>query len=970
MDEPVKSWADILSLSYENDDPSLRSYYRGDSRTTHWRQKAQFEKFEAVVRSCHKVDEFFKPRSDVIEELDTVENLQEGPDDDERVPKQEHQENEQNDGSQQRWDQDAEWEDVKEEGYVNDEKKNEEDEDKTAKDRKIEEDLSGEPGKELLEKLKVYLKKLSRMPEQHRERIYAVKLYLHGIQDYDDVWLRTLIAQLHGKGRYFADNIKKWALKFKNDSTIPRSKTGCHSKLKSILSHEPIRRELENWLSSDAKTKVTPETFFNKANTVLEPYNITISLSTARNWLLKELGWVRSRRKQGLYKDGHEREDVVQYRKEFVEKMKDIERRRIKHKDDRPHLEEGEKPLIFYTHDEATFQSNDGTRYVYHPANEAPFFKKGGGATFMVSDFISEVDGPITDVREIIQVGKAHDGFWNGEKLANQLNKLVKYHKERYPEYEALVAFDNACIHSCFAANAPRANKMAVNDGSKSQYRAEGMWYMKNGNLEPQSYVFKDKKNPEVEVTKGISRILSERGIRSKPKLGKCRKGCPDRPQDSKKPFCCQMQMLSHQPDFKQQTTMVDDITRKNPEFKVYYYPKFHPELNFIEMYWGRVKRETRASCNYSSVGFKKRLIKALNSVTIETIRAYAGKAFRYMQHYREGLTSLQAEWSMKLYTSHRRLTEREEKKKLKGEGPEDKRSSRWLYERLERLDIADSNTLKEDEGVAEGLDGVTEGGHLPVIEESTAEDGIPVRKTGKLTAYFISRDSGVSTKQEVTADGLGCLDQAVRLPADEADSNDGTPVEAPAPERESTCLIQDSHTTVRKSGILTEYFVRKSNCVPEENKAIAGSDSVVQDHRMRVGKTVTLTAYFAKKNAFLSMEEEEEQELDGGDDDDVYTEEEEEEEEEREWNGSEAWMGEEDEDQVQDEQGEQDDSDVSTEDEEEWEVETITGYEMRRGIPMWLVKWKGYPESESTWEPIENLQNALEAVAEFDAKR
>jgi len=42
------------------------------------------------------------------------------------------------------------------------------------------------------------------------------------------------------------------------------------------------------------------------------------SASTAKIWL-KKMGFVYSKFAKGVYVDGHEREDVVEYRKKFLE---------------------------------------------------------------------------------------------------------------------------------------------------------------------------------------------------------------------------------------------------------------------------------------------------------------------------------------------------------------------------------------------------------------------------------------------------------------------------------------------------------------------------------------------------------------------------------------------------------------------------------------------------------------------------
>lgn len=38
--------------------------------------------------------------------------------------------------------------------------------------------------------------------------------------------------------------------------------------------------------------------------------------------------------------------------------------------------------------------------------------------------------------------------------------------------------------------------------------------------------------------------------------------------------------------------------------------------------------------------------------------------------------------------------------------------------------------------------------------------------------------------------------------------------------------------------------------------------------------------------------------------------------------------------------------------------VERIVGTREVMGTKQYLVKWKGYPSSQNTWEPIENLNN------------
>jgi len=49
-----------------------------------------------------------------------------------------------------------------------------------------------------------------------------------------------------------------------------------------------------------------------------------------------------------------------------------------------------------------------------------------------------------------------------------------------------------------------------------------------------------------------------------------------------------------------------------------------------------------------------------------------------------------------------------------------------------------------------------------------------------------------------------------------------------------------------------------------------------------------------------------------------------------------------------------------------EYEVEKIYGQRIFRKRKQYLVKWKGYPEYEMSWEPEAHLTNAKEAIDEF----
>ena len=75
-----------------------------------------------------------------------------------------------------------------------------------------------------------------------------------------------------------------------------------------------------------------------------------------------------------------------------------------------------------------------------------------------------------------------------------------------------------------------------------------------------------------------------------------------------------------------------------------------------------------------------------------------------------------------------------------------------------------------------------------------------------------------------------------------------------------------------------------------------------------------------------------------------------------------------EEEEEKKEDEGEDDDDDDDG-DEEEFEVEKIIYHRCLRKKFFYYVKWKGYDESENTWEPHDNLDGCLEMRDQYRAK-
>ena len=117
---------------------------------------------------------------------------------------------------------------------------------------------------------------------------------------------------------------------------------------------------------------------------------------------------------KGVYADGHEREDVVQYRQNlFLPMLHSLRGHLVEYETDRLDTEVtkelGGKPrTVLVFHDECTFIANDGPRKSWVLDKSYRLRKKGVGRGIQRSEFICNAVGWLKDAGQSLEYGKNH----------------------------------------------------------------------------------------------------------------------------------------------------------------------------------------------------------------------------------------------------------------------------------------------------------------------------------------------------------------------------------------------------------------------------------------------------------------------------------------------------------------------------------------------------------------------------------
>lgn len=153
---------------------------------------------------------------------------------------------------------------------------------------------------------------------------------------------------------------------------------------------------------------------------------------------------------------------------------------------------------------------------------------------------------------------------------------------------------------------------------------------------------------------KGMEQVLKERGL-WRPRL---KAQCDSRhfPVCENKTDCCCRRILFNQPDFVNQKSKLVELIEDRSHL-CDFYPKFHPELNFIEQYWGAAKfRYRQAPATPQIAEMEATMRQCLDDVPLLQMQRYWNRSLRFMDAYRRGLTGPQAIWANKRYHGHRTL--------------------------------------------------------------------------------------------------------------------------------------------------------------------------------------------------------------------------------------------------------------------------------------------------------------------------
>ena len=299
---------------------------------------------------------------------------------------------------------------------------------------------------------------------------------------------------------------------YTSNGEIPDSTQGQYQRSGILWACENLNKKATRFIRENANVKGKPNLTIHQfcgwvnnsllPSETLEPgFPRKVSLETAKRWM-HELGFEVVAKKKGTYVDGHERDDVVEYRKRFLRKMVALG---LLNKENAPTeeatealpadlhappLEVIEKTIILF-HDETTFQANEDQPTLWAEKGTSVMRPKSKGSGIMMSNFIDEKCGYLSltqeeyeeakkndptirkYARQQLEYGEAKEGYWTSDKFIAQIKQAVKIAEVKYPRekgFRIVWIFDHSSCHAAMPEDALDVSKMNVSSGGKQSY--------------------------------------------------------------------------------------------------------------------------------------------------------------------------------------------------------------------------------------------------------------------------------------------------------------------------------------------------------------------------------------------------------------------------------------------------------------------------------------------------------------------
>jgi len=251
----------------------------------------------------------------------------------------------------------------------------------------------------------------------------------------------------------------------------------------------------------------------------------------------------------------------------------------------------------------------------------------------------------------LFEYGKNREGYWKCTNLVGFYRQVVPLARELHPGARLVFVFDNSMNHHMTREDGLNAAAFNLGKAKKVSVSVRDGWFEKDGVRVAQRMMTIGG------LLRSAKDILDERGIQTrglKKQAG--------------------IALLASQPDFKAQEEWLVEVSREL-DCDIVFLPKFHCELNPIEMFWGWLKRRLREECDFEYASLRGRIPVLLKTFPRDTSHRIFRRMVRWLSVYAgvgdQRLSPAQAAFVVKKYSSHRRVPEADLSAVLGGDGAE-----------------------------------------------------------------------------------------------------------------------------------------------------------------------------------------------------------------------------------------------------------------------------------------------------------